>query len=135
MRVLICLAVAVVSAGCTSMPSRFTLGDRFVHPRYGYQVTNETDDTFDLEVCVMDYSFILTAGAEQLERAKRVFVRVARHYAMEKGRIIDSPPPVELYVHHVRNQWDGTNTIYVSKQIRWRGTGYKAGVDSGENSP
>ena len=120
MRPNLTIVVVALLCGCTSMPTRFEGGDDTVHPRFGVEVTNETEDHFDIEVMVMDFSYLYTAGEDQVTRAKDIFMQATHDYAAKKDRTIEEPPRVELYMYQVRNWMDGTNSTRVSKRVRWR---------------
>ncbi len=111
------LILTLAPAGCTTMPERFHAGSPEIHPRFGYHITNETQDHFDLEIIVMDRSCFYTHGDDEVERARQVFVEFLRAYADERQVEVDEPPLVELNAFQVRGNF-GTNTTRVGKRIR-----------------
>ena len=105
--------------GCTTMPRGFTKGDKALHPRFGYQVTNETANHFDLELCVIWWAFACTNAEGQIEDSKKIFISFAQDYGMAKGNRVEDIPAVEIKTLHVRNGVDGGCSVRVSKRVSW----------------
>lgn len=110
------IALTTTLIGCTWMPGRFHEGNPYIHPRFGYRITNETADYFDLEVIVMDYSLTVTHGDPEIEEAKRVFIKFLKKYEETNHIQVVEPPLVELTANCVRSTL-GTNTVRVGKRV------------------
>ena len=112
------LVLAALASSCTTLPANLTRGNEAIHARWGYAITNEAPNSFDLEVAVQEYAGICTTGEGQLERARDVFITCAQNHVRELGREPEAFVLVKLPVTHVRAYWDDTCTMRVSDRIR-----------------
>jgi hypothetical protein len=104
-------------AGCTTMPSSYTRGDKALWPRWGHRVTNVTPESIDLEIIFQQYAFACTAADGQVEHARALFQAQAANEAKTRGREFVPVPDVELSGTHNRNEWDGVCSVRVGHRL------------------
>ena len=117
-------------SACTTMPDSYTRGAADIWPRWGYRVTNETPESLDLEIIMLDTPFACTDPYGQMEKAKEIFIECAAMLSERMGKTLEVPAPVDLSANHIYGC-----TMRVGKRLRVLGQPPAAPKAEGVKTP
>lgn len=112
---LVAVAAALLFAGCTSIPSRFTQ-DPAMRKGLGYCIENETEAGFTLEIVVMRYSYAPNPD-RVIQEGRELFVQVAKTLAKRRYKTIEPISKADLQVTANRNLTDARYLTFVIGRV------------------
>lgn len=119
MSILRCVAVVFLASGC-SIPAGFIQGDKTIHSNFGYSLSSQSEDSFNLEIATVEYGPWDFSGEDRKTEAQEIFIIVAEELAAGQGRTIDPPQMEQASISYHYDFWLGINTARVRHWMKWR---------------